>query len=101
MISQAFPAVRKVKAMALACTDAEAGEDAGAVVPPRVPPGFRVMQSVRIDESRARQPRLRLPLAIRNVRTAMTGHRVPPSISSGRHIEITASAQKMVSGIIL
>ena len=88
MISQAFPAVRKVKAMALACTDAEAGEEvrahrwfrwrvairksaeaqpasnqwrryeqvidahadvfvkiAGAVVPPRVPPGFRVMQS--------------------------------------------------------
>jgi hypothetical protein len=26
---------------------------AGAVVPPRVPAGFRVMQSVRIDESGA------------------------------------------------
>jgi hypothetical protein len=43
---------------------------AGAVVPPCVPLGFWVMQTVRIDESYAQQPRERLPLAI--------GHVVPP-----------------------
>ena len=37
-------------------------EIAGAVVPPRVPPGFRVMQSVGIDESRAQKPRKSLSL---------------------------------------
>lgn len=63
---------------------------ARAVVPPRVPPGFRVMQSVRVDEPRARQPRKRLPLALRHMRPAMTGDGVPHIDIVGRHIKVTA-----------
>jgi hypothetical protein len=63
---------------------------AAAVIPPRVPSWFRVMQSVRIDESRARQPRERLPLALRNVCTAMTGAGIPHIDIVGRHVEIPA-----------
>src|SRR6478609_4186892 len=63
---------------------------AGAIVPPRVPTGFRVMQSVRIDESRARKPPVSLPLSLGNVRAAMTSDRVPHIDIFGRHVEITA-----------
>ena len=38
-----------------------------AVVPPRVPSGFWVMQSVRIDESCARKPPVSLPFSLGNV----------------------------------
>src|SRR5262245_15039447 len=65
-------------------------EIAGSVVPPRVPAGFRVMQSVRIDESRARKLRECLPLWLGHVRTAMTGARVPHIDIFWRYIEITA-----------
>ncbi len=41
------------------------------------PPGFRVVQSIRIDESLAHEPRVSLPLALGDVGTAMTSHRVP------------------------
>jgi len=64
-----------------------------AVVPSRVLPWFRVMQSVRIDESSARQPRKNLPLALRNVCPAMTGRWVPHIDIVGCHIEITADNQ--------
>src|SRR5918992_6142007 len=65
-------------------------EIAGAVVPPRIPSRFRVMQSVRTDEPRAREPRKSLPPELGNVRTAMTGSGVPHIDICGRHIEITA-----------
>src|SRR4051812_24892535 len=62
---------------------------AGAVVPPRVPSGFRVMQAVRIDESRARKSRVSLSLALRYVRTAITGAGIPHIDIVGRHIKIS------------
>src|SRR3569832_1348971 len=65
-------------------------EIAGTVVPPRVPSWFRMMHSVRIDESGARQPRKSLPLALGHVRTTMTGLGVPHIDILGRHVEITA-----------
>ncbi len=63
---------------------------AGAVVPPRVPTGFQVMQSVRIYESRAQKSREGLPLALGHVRTAMTRAGVPHIDIVRRHIEIPA-----------
>lgn len=53
------------------------------------------MQSVRIDESRARQPRERLPLALRHVSPAMTSAGVPHIDIVGCHIEITADNQQI------
>ena len=49
-----------------------------------------MMQSIRINESRVRQPRVRLPFALRHVRASMTGLRIPHIDIVGRDIEITA-----------
>src|ERR1043165_1784042 len=74
---------------------------AGAVVPPCVPSRFRVMESVRIDESRARKSRVSLSLALRHVRTALTGAGVPHIDIIGRHIEITADDGQRVTSTSL
>src|SRR5687767_14620135 len=73
-------------------------EIAGAVIPPRVPSWFRMMHSVRIDKSGARQPRECLPLALGHVRTAMTGSGVPHIDILGRHVEITADNGRCIGG---
>src|SRR5689334_20708438 len=63
---------------------------AGAVVPPRVPAWFLVMQSVGIDESCARQPCKCQPLTLRHMCPPVTGTRVPDIDIFGCHVEIAA-----------
>src|SRR5262245_62809250 len=58
-------------------------EVAGAVVPPRVPPRLGMDQPVGIDETASAKARERLPLPLRDVRSAVARARIPHTDVSG------------------
>src|SRR5690242_13509969 len=52
-------------------------EGAGAVIPPGVAAGFRMLEAISIHQAPAAQPEERFPLGRRHVRSAMASPRVP------------------------